>query len=314
LRSRSPAPRSTLRPERLVAAAAVAAALLVAGCGGGDGSTAPTTAPATTTTPGSDRASASWIASVKKTNALVWAFGDGADGGEAAHAVARLVASSDLSRILYLGDVYERGTPAEFRRFRDLYAELTTRMAPTPGNHEWPLHESGYDPFWRELTGRTPPPYYAFDVAGWRVLSLNSEIEHGDGSAQLRWLADELRAPGTCRIAYWHRPRFSAGLHNNQPDMAPIWDALRGHATIVLTGHDHDMQRFEPRDGITEFVSGAGGHGLYPVLPGRPEVKFADDRHYGALRLELRRGSARYAFVAADGRVLDRGSLRCQSS
>ena len=44
-----------------------------------------------------------------------------------------------------------------------------------------------------------------------------------------------------------------------------------------------------------------------------PEVNvaFADDKHYGGLRMRLRPGAARLAFVAADGEVLDRSRLRC---
>ena len=94
--------------------------------------------------------------------------------------------------------------------------------------------------------------------------------------------------------------------------MAPIWDALRGKAAIVVTGHEHSMQRLRPIDGITSFVSGAGGHGLYDLRRDDPRLAFGDDRHYGALRLRLRRGEARYAYVSSSGRVLDSGTLRCR--
>jgi hypothetical protein len=94
--------------------------------------------------------------------------------------------------------------------------------------------------------------------------------------------------------------------------MAPVWDALRGHARIVLTGHDHDMQRYLPIDGITEFVSGAGGHGLYGIDFSDSRLGFANDSDFGALRLELGPTVARYGFFAADGRVLDAGVVRCR--
>lgn len=47
-------------------------------------------------------------------------------------------------------------------------------------------------------------------------------------------------APGTCRLA-WHRPRFTAGKHADARDVAPLWEALRGRAKIVVNGHDHNM-------------------------------------------------------------------------
>jgi hypothetical protein len=241
----------------------------------------------------------------------VWAVGDGADGGAAARAVAARMARLGLDRLLYLGDVYETGTLPEFaRHYRPVYGRFTNVTAPTPGNHEWPNHVVGYDTYWRRRHGRTPPPYYALRIAGWQVLSLNSQIAHGPGSPQLRWLRARVRGGGNCRIAFWHRPRFSAGVHGDAPDMAPLWDALRHRARIVLSGHDHDMQRFRPLAGITEFVSGAGGHRLYPVHA-HPGLAFADASHFGALRLILRPGHAAWAFITAGGRTLDRGSLTC---
>jgi hypothetical protein len=41
-------------------------------------------------------------------------------------------------------------------------------------------------------------------------------------------------------------------------------------------------------------------------------VAFADDAHFGALRLRLRRGVADHAFVTAGGRTVDRGRVRCR--
>jgi hypothetical protein len=96
--------------------------------------------------------------------------------------------------------------------------------------------------------------------------------------------------------------------------MAPVWDALGGHAAIVVSGHDHDMQRLRPIGGITSFVSGAGGHSRYAVRRDDPRLAFGDDAHEGALRLGLRRGSASYAFVTAAGRALDRGTVRCRAA
>jgi acid phosphatase type 7 len=245
--------------------------------------------------------------------ATVWAVGDGADGGSGAKRVARRIQRSDLDRLLYLGDVYERGTASDFRRnYAPVYGRLARVTAPTPGNHDWPRHLGGYDRYWAGVKGGRPPPYYAFRLAGWKILSLNSESPHGSGSRQLRWLRRQLRGRRTCRLAFWHRPRFSAGLvHGDQADVAPLWEALRGHARIVVNGHEHDMQRFRPRDGITELVSGAGGHGLYP-LGHRQTLAYGDDSHYGALRIVLRPGAASFAFVSARGRKLDSGHVRCR--
>jgi hypothetical protein len=160
-------------------------------------------------------------------HATVWAVGDGANGSTASKAVAAVIAGGHPDRFLYLGDVYPNGSAADFRRAYDpVYGRLAARTAPTPGNHEWGQRAQGYFPYWKRKLGHDLAPWYAFDLAGWQILSLNSEAPHGPGSPQLRWLSRELATPGTCRLAYWHRPRFSAGLvHGDAPDTAPLWNA-----------------------------------------------------------------------------------------
>ena len=245
--------------------------------------------------------------------ATVWAVGDGADGGRDAKAVARRIAAGRPDRLLYLGDVYPDGDRSAYaRHYAPVYGSLARRTAPTPGNHEWPQHPEGYDRYWRTVTGAPTPPWYALRLGGWQLLSLNSEAPHGPGSEQLRWLRRRLRAPGTCRVAFWHRPRFSAGRHGDQEDIAPLWNALRGHAALVLSGHDHDLQRLRPIDGLVELIAGAGGHGHYELDEGDPRLAFANDDTYGALRLDLRPGHATARFVAADGRTLDTSAVSCR--
>jgi Calcineurin-like phosphoesterase len=243
----------------------------------------------------------------------VWAVGDGANGSRAAKAVAAMIAAGRPDRFLYLGDVYPDGSAAAYRRAYDaVYGRLAARTAPTPGNHEWGLRAQGYFPYWQRKLGRRLPPWYAFDLAGWRILSLNSEAPHGPRSPQLRWLRHELAAPGTCRIAFWHRPRFSAGtVHGDAPDTAPLWDALRGHAALVLNGHEHDLQRFAPRGGLVEVVAGAGGNGHYALRRGVPGLAFGDASDYGAARIELAPGSAHVSLVATGGRQLDATDVSC---
>jgi Calcineurin-like phosphoesterase len=240
------------------------------------------------------RAQDPFVNSMARRRAVVWAVGDGADGGTAGRRVARMIASRKVDLLLYLGDVYDDGTAAEFdSNYETTYGGLSSLTAPTVGNHEAAQVAEGYGPYWRRVHGVPPPAYYAFRVAGWKLLSLNSEIAHGRHSRQARWLRHKTSTGGNCRIAFWHRPRYSDGtFHGDQPDMAPQWNALQGRARIVINGHEHDMQAFRPRDGLVELVSGAGGAGLYPIDRSDPRLAFANDSRHGALRLSLRRRRA----------------------
>jgi acid phosphatase type 7 len=282
---------------RRAAAVLVVLALAVTACGGSDPAAELTGRPP------------------QRAGALLWAVGDGADGGAVAKRLAARIARDRPDRFLYLGDVYPAGSADDFGDgYATVYGRLAAITAPTPGNHDWPARRTGYYAFWRAQLRSPVRPWYAFRVGGWLVLSLNSEAAHDQRSAQLRWLRRTLaRRRSNCAIAFWHRPLRSAGLHGDQPDLAPLWAALRGRARIVLNGHDHDLQRFRARGGIVEYVAGAGGHGIYPVDARAAGLSFGDDTHYGGLRIALRQRSARLAFVSVDGTVLDRSRVICRS-
>ena len=258
--------------------------------------------------------SGTWTTSRPKRVSVVWAIGDGADGGADSRAVAAMVGARRLNRLLYLGDVYETGTATEFQSNYDPpYHRFDSVTAPTIGNHEWPNVATGYVPYWAAARGTPPPFTYAFAASGWQLVSLNSNLPASPD--QLRWLRTEIaRTPryGTCRLAFMHHPVFSAGLHGDLSSLQGIFSELEGHATIVLAGHDHDMQRFHPVGGITQYVDGAGGRDLYPVNRGDPRLAFADDTHHGALRIKLRPGRAVLTFVAEDGETLDRSVVNCR--
>ena len=156
-----------------------------------------------------------FVRSVPGGAATLWAVGDG-DASRASRALVDRIAADHPQRLLYLGDVYKRGSAGDFREnYAPSFGRLATITAPTPGNHDWPRHRDGYDPFWeRALKRPDAAAWYAFGAGGWTILSLASETQRDADSDQLAWLRDQLRAPGTCRLAFWHRPRFSARSQN----------------------------------------------------------------------------------------------------
>lgn len=256
----------------------------------------------------------SFVPSGDRGRAEIWAVGDGADAGLAGASVTRLI-ERRADRVLYLGDVYESGTKEEFEQnYAPTFGRLASITAPTLGNHEAPNAELGYDPYWRKIYGEVPPSFYSFELGGWEILSLNSEIDHDSGSDQVRWIREQTREGGDCRLAFWHRPRYSAGTtHGDDPSLQPLWDAVSGRARLVVNGHEHDMQRLAARDGIIQLIAGSGGRSAYLIDPGYEGLRFGDDQLVGALRLRLRPGHASYAFVSARGAILDSGTVRCQA-
>jgi acid phosphatase type 7 len=287
---------------RRMALAAVSACLALAGAGCSSGDPPPRahTSPGAFPTPH------------RSPTPTLWAVGDG-DGSAPSARIAALIARDRPTAFLYLGDVYEGGSAGDFRRdYAPTFGRLRSLTLPTPGNHDWDQRGAGYRPYWGRLTHGRPPSHYAVSIGGWQIVSVSSEDGRDPKAAQVRWLKRRLAGSGTCRIVFWHRPRFSAGMHGDQPDVDPLWRAVVGRAALVLNGHDHDMQRLAPVDGTTEVVSGAGGHGLYRVDRADTRVTWFNDRTYGALRIRLLRRRAALAFVAESGRVLNRFSVRCR--
>ena len=127
--------------------------------------------------------------------------------------------------------------------------------------------------------------------------------------------------PSRCTIVTMHHPRYSSGLeHGNNTAVKPLWDVAYAHGNdIVLSGHDHDYERFVPMDGagratsrgMQEFVVGTGGRNLYHLGTRKAGSAYFQARIHGVLALDLREGSYHWVFRAIDGRILDRGDRSC---
>lgn len=258
---------------------------------------------------------------------VVAAVGDGAGGEATAKRVTDLIAGWDPTMMLYLGDVYERGTPTEFLNwyggsdaFYGRFREITN---PTVGDHEFKLGRGpGYFDYWDNVPG-----YYSFNAAGWHFASLDSTGQSGGTdheSAQYRWLAKDLQAhAGQCTIVYFQNPVYSIGPHGDTAAMRTIWSLLVAKGvTLVLSGDDHDYQRWQPlgpygspMDGApVQMVVGTGGHSIRAFAGDDPRmVAGFDDPHqaYGAVRLQLGAGGLAFAFENIAGVVLDEGALAC---
>ncbi|HEY3312201.1 MAG TPA: alkaline phosphatase family protein [Anaerolineales bacterium] len=258
------------------------------------------------------------------------AIGDATGGETNAGKVADLIASYNPNLLLYLGDVYERGSQVEYLNwygsqgsFFDRFRSITN---PTIGNHEYLTQDAaGYFNYWGNI-----PNYYSFNAGGWHFVSLNSNVQRlpvGQDSAQYHWLATDLAAnAGACTIVYYHHPVFNIGPEGQTVEMNDIWKLLADHhVTIVLNGHDHDYQRWQPLDGegqprstgITEFVAGAGGHGLQSFKTTDWRVAYSSDQNpkaFGALFFQLNQAGTTFSYRSVDGSLLDSGVIPCAGS
>jgi chitodextrinase len=259
---------------------------------------------------------------------VVVAVGDGASGETSAVNVSNLIGSLNPNLLLYLGDVYEKGSPLEFFNW---YGAQTNNFGtykaitnPTIGNHEYSNSSTaaGYFDYWDNI-----PNYYSYNAGGWHFISLNSNqsrIGVTSTSPQYLWLQQDLAANAqTCTIAYYHHPLFNIGPEGSTTQMSAIWSLLaQSGVEMVINGHDHTYQRWVPlngsgqpsANGITEFVAGASGHGLQTIKTSDTRVAYSIDvspTAFGALKLTLNTNGASFQYVNTSGTVLDSGTVPC---
>jgi len=259
-------------------------------------------------------------------------------------AVSNLVIAQHPTAVVTLGDTqYECGDASAFQAsFGPSWGRLKPIIHPAIGNHEYGKACRRNDPrpyFGYFGAAAGSKGWYSYDIGTWHIVALNSECSYGEGtyavggcatgSPQETWLKHDLATHrNACTLAYWHEPRFSSGEHGDAVQMSTIWnDLAAAHADVVLSGHNHDYERFDPIGvtpekqtqpaldpaGIREFVAGTGGRNLYaftnPPLNGE---KVRSNSAFGALLLSLQPKGYSWRFLPLNGSgPTDEGSGSC---
>jgi Calcineurin-like phosphoesterase/Glycosyl hydrolase family 99/Iron/zinc purple acid phosphatase-like protein C len=242
---------------------------------------------------------------------------------------AKLLGTVQPDAVLALGDnQYPGGSLADFEAsYANSWGKYREITFPVPGNHEYGTPAArGYFAYFGRRAGEVDKGYYSYDLGGWHLIALNSECQQiggcSDSDPQATWLRQDLKAhPRKCVLAYWHRPRFSSGTHGNAIDQDALWRILAvAHADVVLSGHDHDYERFTPMnadaeadsEGVTQFVVGTGGASHYKFHNPESTSTVRITGRNGVLRMQLAAEAFSWQFIEAqNGNVLDSGDASC---
>jgi len=227
--------------------------------------------------------------------------------------------------VFTLGDnAYPSGTAKDYADCYDpQWGRHKARTRPVAGNHEYEVPAAG--PYFAYFGASAAPPggYYSYDLGAWHVVALNSNIAMDGGSAQASWLREDLTGSAShCTLAYWHHPLFSSGQNGDTAAARALWTILyEAGAEIVMSGHDHDYERFAPQDpfgrsdparGIREFVVGTGGAPPYAFARVRENSEMRLSGQFGVLRLTLVGDGYQWEFMTAPGLATsDSGAGRC---
>jgi 3',5'-cyclic AMP phosphodiesterase CpdA len=230
--------------------------------------------------------------------------------------------------VIALGDIaYQQGTAAQLTGcYGPNWGRHKARTHPVIGNHDARTeHGAAYYAYFGDAAGPIWRGWYSWELKGWHMVAINSELPTAALEAdQLRWLEADLRThPTRCALAYMHRPPFSSGQHGNSARMSAVLGVLYRHGVdVILSGHDHDYERFAPQDtlgradpahGIVQFVVGTGGAPLYRPGTPRPNSRTFNSRVHGVLAMRLREDGYDWEFVPTRRGVFeDHGSERCR--
>jgi Calcineurin-like phosphoesterase len=246
-------------------------------------------------------------------------------------ATAKLVGSS-RGIVAPLGDANGRDVSlAQYQQcYGPTWGQYLSRTRPAAGNRD--LEQAGPTGYYDYFGGAAGPRgkgYYSYTLGTWHVVVLNSSCAVAGcatGSAQGKWLSADLAAhPGTCTLAYWHRPLFTSGSKNpGATSMRQLFTILYDHhADVVLSAHNEQYERFAPQNpdgvadpnGIREFVVGSGGlgHEGFGTIAANSEVRNADT--FGILKLTLGTGAYSWQFLPVAGQAFtDSGTGTCHSA
>jgi predicted phosphodiesterase len=209
----------------------------------------------------------------------------------------------------HLGDVvYYHGEDGLYHdQFYHPYQDYPAPIFAVPGNHDGGTggapHRS-LEPFMKhfcsrvayhaEEAGHSDRPTMTQPNCYWRLeaplltivglySNLTGELDNTEAgaTAQRDWLTEELRtAPADrCLVVCVHHPVYSLGSHGPTMRVAAALQHAIGQSgrspDLVLSGHEHNYQRFTARQGGREvpyLVVGAGGFAGYDLPRVRPQL------------------------------------------
>ncbi len=143
---------------------------------------------------------------------------------------------------------------------------------------------------------------------------------------QNKWLEEEaFPKDKKCTLAFMHHPRYSSGHHGNTPretePLEPLYNLLNEHnVSVVLTGHDHQYERFYPLDeedqrnfehGIRTFVVGSGGAEPRKFASIHKNSEVRNNEDWGVLKLELFEDSYSWQFIPTSGEPGEKYTEAC---
>jgi Predicted phosphohydrolases len=222
--------------------------------------------------------------------------------------------------VIMLGDnIYDGATADDYhRKFEVPYKEFLddgVDFYAVIGNHDEP-NQPNYKPFnmggQRYYTFRPKPPLLA-RLGGNDVQFFMIDTENVDRT-QRQWLDRELgKSNARWKIAVFHRPIYTSGRYSlwarwTRSSLEPL--LVKHDVPFVLSGHEHFYERMKPLNGITYFISGAGGSLRPRDIRASTITATGFDTDYSFMLWEITGDEAYFQSISRTGASVDAGVVR----
>jgi 3',5'-cyclic AMP phosphodiesterase CpdA len=253
--------------------------------------------------------------SAAQTQVGLLAMGDYGVGGSREAALGlgmqRFEVEHPANMLVTLGDNDYVGSPARFRaNWQEAFGwarRSGLRIGGVLGNHDYELGRGAYELKTLGMPGR----YYMRTLGDVQLFFLDS---NRITTRQTTWFEQQLsESTATWKIALFHHPPYTCGGHTGDRGVVRSWVPLFESygVQLVLSGHDHNYQRFAPRNGVTYVVHGGGGAGLYRLhgCPRSYPPKVRRFAEYGFVYVSATDDQLDVSAVDPHGRVRDHFAL-----
>jgi len=278
-------------------------------------STTSTTSTSTTSTTSAPTTTTTTVVPASRIGLL--AFGDAGSGDATQMQVATQMqnwaSTHQVDALLEAGDVvYPDGAPSRFAATID--APYNTLRASMPfwaalGNHDIMWNNGNDLMSYLSMPGRSYEKLITRGDVTMQVIVLDS---NDVSAAQTAWL-DARLASGSprWRVVMFHHPVWSCSSHGNTQSVIDSWLPIltSRNVDLVITGHDHNYQRFQQAN-TTFVVTGGGGMPTYAITAcsGSASLQAWAQRHH-FLGIEATATTMTVTAVARTGETLDSVSI-----
>lgn len=242
-------------------------------------------------------------------NQAILVVGDWGAGTESQREVAAqmevFARDRPVAAIVTTGDNFYSNNADELMEPFDWATDRDIPFLITWGNHDI---ESGRRIDLIEETFDDPPRWWAHEWGPVDLLMLDST--QIDSRQQSQFLVDAMADGDDPTIVVFHHPPLSCGSHGDSTEVLSEWvPRFDEDVFLVVSGHEHNYQRFESND-LTYVVSGGGGQSLTELADcsdDHPE-RIAGEAVHHFVALELTESLSATA-INRDGNVIDELSL-----